>query len=983
MCRRLLYLVPFVLLMGLASVSEAQVDDPSLVAWWQLDEGSGTTAGDATGNGNDGTLNAGAAWTAGTSKTGVYLDGVDDYIETPNVLTEIGTIAFWFKPDWDGTDPEDYRLFDASTSAIYFFISKGANHADINPEEFGFYLEDVTDADYQAIEFDPAGVIFADTWHHVAVTWEFGGGSAILYLDGQEMARADNIGGFPPLNPTLRFGYETLTYIPIANGAQAVIDEILIYSRVFAPEEIPLLMITAPAELASAPSPADEATDVPRDLTLGWTPGEFAAGHDVYLGTSADDVNNASRANPLDVLVSQGQGARTYDAGRLELGQTYYWRVDEVNAAPDSTIFTGEVWSFTVEPLAYPIQGIVATSNGDSDAGLGPENTVNGSGLNDDDTHSTVATDMWLALPGGETPVWVLYEFDRVYKLREMQIWNYNVQFEPMLGFGLKNVTVEYSTDGAAWTVLGDVELVQATARSDYLANSIVDFDGQAVRYVKLTINSNYGGLAQYGLSEVRFLQIPTSAREPQPGDGQTNVSPETTFAWRAGREADMHEVYLGTDPNTLALIETVAEPSVTPTTLEFGTRYFWKVNEVNEAETLRAWESGTWTFQTLEFAAIDDFESYDNDENAIYQTWIDGWVNGTGSTAGYLTEPFAETSIVNSGRQSMPLIYDNGASPSYSEIERDLEGLDLDAHGADTLRLFVAGQAPPYLEIDDSTIVMSAIGADIWNAADEFRYAYMNLSGDGSIVARVDGLYRSNEWVKGGVMIRESLEAGSTFAAVYLTADYGVRYQARLETDASAVSDSDVVTDDQVAQEAPVWVKIERVGNAFNGYYSTDGENWTSMVWSPQTIAMAGDVTIGLALTSHDSSISTGAALSGIATTGNVSGGWQTAEIGVAQPTDAGNSIEPLYVALEDSAGNVAVVTNPNAAAAGNPAWQEWLIPYSDLAGINLNNVSTVYIGVGDRDNPAAGGTGTIFVDDIGFGRPVPTTTVQTVASQ
>ena len=71
---------------------------------------------------------------------------------------------------------------------------------------------------------------------------------------------------------------------------------------------------------------------------------------------------------------------------------------------------------------------------------------------------------------------------------------------------------------------------------------------------------------------------------------------------------------------------------------------------------------------------------------------------------------------------------------------------------------------------------------------------------------------------------------------------------RARAATDDSAISDSDVVTDDQVAQQGPVWVKIERVGNTFNGYYSADGENWTAMAWNPQTITMAGDVTIGLA---------------------------------------------------------------------------------------------------------------------------------------
>ncbi|MFN2221685.1 MAG: hypothetical protein ACK2UH_03985, partial [Candidatus Promineifilaceae bacterium] len=158
--------------------------------------------------------------------------------------------------------------------------------------------------------------------------------------------------------------------------------------------------------------------------------------------------------------------------------------------------------------------------------------------------------------------------------------------------------------------------------------------------------------------------------------------------------------------------------------------------------------------------------------------------------------------------------------------------------------------------------------------------------------------------------------------------------------------------------------------GNAFNGYYSTDGENWTAMAWNPQTIDMANEVTIGLALTSHNATVTTGAAFANVAETGGVSGNWQIAEIGVAQPT-TGNDIAPLYVALEDTSGKVAVVTHPNPAAVGIGAWQEWLIPYSDLAGINLNRVAFMVVGVGNRDNPTAGGTGLIFIDDIGYGKP------------
>ena len=270
-------------------------------------------------------------------------------------------------------------------------------------------------------------------------------------------------------------------------------------------------------------TPLDGETDVYRDTDLVWVPGLYAAGHDVYLGTVLEDVNTATRANPLDVLVGRAVDVNTFDpAGHLELGQTYYWRVDEVNGPPDQTIFKGDIWSFTTELFVYPIEGIVATSNTTSDAGEGPENAVNGSGLDASDAHSVVASDMWLGSAAGDDPVWIQFEFDRVYQLHTMDVWNYNVEFELILGFGLKDVTIEYSTDGAEWTTLGDFEFAQGTAMSSYTANTTVDFAGAAAKLVRLIVHANWGALPQYGLSEVRFFQIPAHARGPQPADGET-----------------------------------------------------------------------------------------------------------------------------------------------------------------------------------------------------------------------------------------------------------------------------------------------------------------------------------------------------------------------------------------------------------------------------------------------------------------------------
>ena len=112
------------------------------------------------------------------------------------------------------------------------------------------------------------------------------------------------------------------------------------------------------------PNPMDGKEDVPFDTELAWSAGFYAVTHDVYIGTTFDDVNDASRANPGDVLVSQGQAATTYaPPSHFELGQMYYWRIDEVNAAPDNTIYTGTVWNFTIEPVSYRLVQLKCQGN--------------------------------------------------------------------------------------------------------------------------------------------------------------------------------------------------------------------------------------------------------------------------------------------------------------------------------------------------------------------------------------------------------------------------------------------------------------------------------------------------------------------------------------------------------------------------------------------------------------------------------------------
>jgi oligosaccharide reducing-end xylanase len=110
-----------------------------------------------------------------------------------------------------------------------------------------------------------------------------------------------------------------------------------------------------PVLIACNPVPLDGAGGVFPDVTLSWEKGDYAEKHDVYFGTDEAKVTDANRINPLGVLVSQDHSTTTYDPpGFLDSDTTYYWRIDEVNAAPDYTIFKGEVWSFITTNAAPP-----------------------------------------------------------------------------------------------------------------------------------------------------------------------------------------------------------------------------------------------------------------------------------------------------------------------------------------------------------------------------------------------------------------------------------------------------------------------------------------------------------------------------------------------------------------------------------------------------------------------------------------------------
>ncbi|MEN6575504.1 MAG: discoidin domain-containing protein [Phycisphaerales bacterium] len=720
--------------------------------------------------------------------------------------------------------------------------------------------------------------------------------------------------------------------------------------------EVELLSDGSSAGSAGDPVPADGTVDVPRDVVLSWLGGQAAATHDVYFGTSFDDVNDATQP-------TQSVTNASYDPeGLLEYGQTYYWRVDEVNGAPDYTVFKGDTWSFTAETYAYPITAVTAEASSAQPASPASK-TINGAGLDEFDQHGVDLKTMWVT-PGG-LPAWIEYTFDKAYTLNKLMIWNANSELELFMGFGAKTVTIEYSTDGETWAQLENVpEFAKGTGAPTYTANTTVDFGGIVAQYVRLTVTATWGATGIASLSEVRFFYTPVQAFGPEPADGATDIALGTTLNWRPGREATSHEVGFGADPDALTT-QTVTAHNYTPASMNFGTKYYWKVDEVGDAGT---YEGALWSFTAQEFAPIDDFEGYDDNietETTIWNAWTDGVTTlASGSQVGYTDSPFAEQTIVHSGKQSMPFLYDNVTTFSFSEASREFEAAqNWTGNGATEVALWTQGYpalAATTVTETSGKMTLTGAGTDIWNNSDEFTFAYKTLAGDGTMIARVvSNGTGTNTWAKGGVMIRDSLWGGSTHAMMVMTGGGGNGASFQYRATANAASGN---TDSTTAIAPPYWVKIERAADTFKGSVSIDGKAWT--VVGTTIIAVTDPVYVGLAVTSGAVGVDRTFQFDSISSTGTITGAWQGAVIDNPRYNDPAN----MHLYIEDSAGKSGTVTSATAVTAAD--WTRWVIPMSDFAGVNFAKVKKMVITIGDKNATAAGGTGIVFIDDIGFGR-------------
>jgi regulation of enolase protein 1 (concanavalin A-like superfamily)/HKD family nuclease len=170
-----------------------------------------------------------------------------------------------------------------------------------------------------------------------------------------------------------------------------------------------------------------------------------------------------------------------------------------------------------------------------------------------------------------------------------------------------------------------------------------------------------------------------------------------------------------------------------------------------------------------------------------------------------------------------------------------------------------VAGSA----QYTNGTFTVNASGADIWGTADSFHYVYQPWNGDGSLVARVDSVANTHGWAKAGVMFRATLDASSANAFMLVSAANGVAFQRRAS--AGALSVTTTVT----GVAPPRWVRLDRDGSTFTAYYSSDGLSWTLV--GSDTVALPSSVSVGMAVTSHNNTALTTAALDSVTATAGI----------------------------------------------------------------------------------------------------------------
>jgi hypothetical protein len=694
-----------------------------------------------------------AGWTD-LGEAGFTLYGVADYRFTPEGDLTLNDLVIqpdvWMHLTWrnDGNGTQLFfngQLVGTSADSVDLprlrIGARGAGPADhLNGvlDEAVVFDRALSDADIiahagaadlvevRAHDPEPAdGVLYLDTW--VSLEWSPGYGAA-----SHDVYFSDDFAAVDGRAAEAFQGNQPLTFFIAGFPGFAFPDGLIpgttYYWRIDEVEadgttkhEGDVWSFTIPPRTAYNPAPADGAKFVVLDTDLSWAPGFGSKLHTVYFGDSFDDVNNASGGLP--------KSGTTYSLDTLEKDKTYYWRVDEFDAA---TTHKGDVWSFTTLPdIAITDPSLVGWWKLDEGSGT---TAVDWSGHNNNGTF--VGNPLWVAGQDGDAlefdgddwvdcgstselnitgaisiACWVnpaglsgdnafagrngayaiksssdhlrfttpgILDHDGFNTILQIHIWQHvAVTFQPDqnngLVFYLNGVETERMTSSALNSGAGPF-LIGNNQWSQFYEGMIDD-----VRVYNKVLTADEIQQAMRGDTSVAWNPSPANRSIP-------DIDQTLPLSWSAGDNASEHDVYFGLDENAVDRADASDTTGIyrvrqsatsynPPEGVEWGSGpYYWRIDEVNTDGTIS--KGRIWSFTVADYLTVDDFESYNDlneeepESNRIYNAWLDGFDNPAinGSIVGYPNAPFAEQTIVHSGRQSMPLFYDNAVGKSEAE---------------------------------------------------------------------------------------------------------------------------------------------------------------------------------------------------------------------------------------------------------------------------------------------------------------------------
>ena len=167
-------------------------------------------------------------------------------------------------------------------------------------------------------------------------------------------------------------------------------------------------------------------------------------------------------------------------------------------------------------------------------------------------------------------------------------------------------------------------------------------------------------------------------------------------------------------------------------------------------------------------------------------------------------------------------------------------------------------------VKISASGVDVNAGGADIWGVKDEFNFVYIERTGDFDIVSRIESLLAANLYTKAGLMAREDLSPGCRHIFFQVFSDNNLRnknnggyeFQYRQVKDSSmkAIYPKSFSGNPEFPVKYPdAWIRLQRTGNDFTGFYSLDGKTWKS--YTTFTLDLPAKIYLGLAVTAHNTS--------------------------------------------------------------------------------------------------------------------------------